>query len=351
MGSNPLGVSQRENKGAETFAKYEYQYHWAFCRIIEEQKKQKQYALFMEYHEDVILSSSLDPNFALFEFNQIKNKKSPKYNTQNVTERKNGKNSVLGKLINSCHNKPFYEKIDSINLVASCGFNFSLRGDMNLSIIKIDDLSGESYNKLSESVLNELGCKIPKNLNFIIPELTIDNQQDTIVGKIASMINELYPNSHCDALGLYRNIIDDLHRKGTIPYDYHNWSDVLDKKSVNSENVTKTIPSFITSPSADKVIEDTNEVINELGITGFMQRKSIKNDIRSIHLAAIGMPESRLLNLRKSISKILDEVYDRYDCVKDLISHVNNNLSERTKNMAIDYDLDRYIIYEIVVRK
>ena len=39
MGTNPLGVSQRENKGAETFGKYEYQYHWALCRIIEEHKK------------------------------------------------------------------------------------------------------------------------------------------------------------------------------------------------------------------------------------------------------------------------------------------------------------------------
>lgn len=351
MGDNPLGVSQRESKGSETFDKYEYQYHWAFCRIIEEQKNKKQYALFMEYHEDVIISDSLDSKLAVFEFNQVKNKKSPRYNAQNVTARKDNKSSILGKLVGSCHKKPFREKIKSINLVASCGFNFSIKKGLNLDVININDLDDESYSSLSNSLLNELGCELPKNLNFIIPELTIENQQDTVVGKIATMISELYPNSHCDSLGLYRNIIDDLHRKGVIPYDYDDWSDLLDKKSVNSEKISKVMPNFITSPAADRVIEYSNEVIDELGIKSFMKKRSMRDSIRNIHLTAIGMPESRLLKLRKEIRSILDASFSKYDSVKDLMHHVNDTLSDNTKKLATDHDIDNYIIYEIVVRE
>lgn len=348
MGDNPLGVSQRENKGSETFDKYEYQYHWAFCRIIEEQKNKRHYALFMEYHEDVIIANSLDAKLALFEFNQVKNIKSPKFNSKNVTARKENKSSVLGKLVASCHKKPFHEKISSINLVASCGFNFSVKNGLNLDVINVNDLEDNSKDSLSKSLFSELGCELPDNLNFIIPELTIENQQDTIVGKIASMINDMYPNSYCDSVGLYRNIIDDLHRKGVVTYDYNNWSDALDKKSINSEKVSKVIPSFINSHAADKVMNDANEIIDELGISGFMKKRSIRDSIRNIHLSAIGMPESRLFSLRKEIRRILDDSFYRYDEVKKLIDHINNELSEKTKSLAADHDIDSYIIYEIV---
>ncbi|NOX27836.1 MAG: DUF4297 domain-containing protein, partial [Gammaproteobacteria bacterium] len=81
MNSNPLGIPQRERSGASTFGKYEYQYHWALCRIIDEQRHTREYALFMELHEDVVLADSLDSNTAMFEFNQVKNISSPKYNT------------------------------------------------------------------------------------------------------------------------------------------------------------------------------------------------------------------------------------------------------------------------------
>jgi hypothetical protein len=58
---NPLASAQRECSGAITFAKYEYQYHWALCRIIEEQRKINEFAIFMEYHEDVVIANSVRP--------------------------------------------------------------------------------------------------------------------------------------------------------------------------------------------------------------------------------------------------------------------------------------------------
>ena len=66
MNENPLAVPQREISGAQTFEKYEYQYHWALCRVIDEHSKLSEYALFMEYHEDVVLSDSLNCKKANF---------------------------------------------------------------------------------------------------------------------------------------------------------------------------------------------------------------------------------------------------------------------------------------------
>ena len=49
---NPLADQQREKKGAETFGKYDYQYHWAFKKLLDEHKQKKEYAIFIELHED-----------------------------------------------------------------------------------------------------------------------------------------------------------------------------------------------------------------------------------------------------------------------------------------------------------
>ena len=53
MVDNPLSEAQRESAGASTFGKYNFQFHWALCEIIAKRKKQKEYALLIEHHEDV----------------------------------------------------------------------------------------------------------------------------------------------------------------------------------------------------------------------------------------------------------------------------------------------------------
>jgi len=48
LADNPLAqASQREKSGSDTYRKYNYQYHWALCRIIEEHDQGSEYALFM----------------------------------------------------------------------------------------------------------------------------------------------------------------------------------------------------------------------------------------------------------------------------------------------------------------
>ena len=123
MNNNPLAAAQRENSGAITFSKYEYQYHWALFRVLDNQMNNSEYALFMELHEDVVIADSLDVNIAKFEFNQVKNISTPKYNIDNLIKIKQGKkNSVIGKLVQSASDKSFSDcqsALKSIHLTAS----------------------------------------------------------------------------------------------------------------------------------------------------------------------------------------------------------------------------------------
>ncbi|MBG5689166.1 DUF4297 domain-containing protein, partial [Pseudomonas aeruginosa] len=84
-GRNPLAAAQRERAGAQTFEKYEYQYHWALCRILGAHENSDDYVVFIELHEDVVLATSTDESLARFEFNQIKNVNATPWNQKKLT--------------------------------------------------------------------------------------------------------------------------------------------------------------------------------------------------------------------------------------------------------------------------
>lgn len=124
---NPLGTDpKREKSGSTTYQKYNYQYHWAFLRIINEYEKSKDFAVFVEEHEDVIVAYGLDVNLTQpkFSFDQVKETSSIN-NIKTLTTTK-GKNSLFQKLANSCCNKSFSEDIDDVNFVSSGGFKFEV---------------------------------------------------------------------------------------------------------------------------------------------------------------------------------------------------------------------------------
>ncbi|MFB9133612.1 dsDNA nuclease domain-containing protein [Vibrio olivae] len=156
MADNPLAETQRESAGASTFGKYNFQFHWALCEIIEKHKNKKEYALLIEHHEDVVIADSLDAEEAQFEFYQVKNQKA-KYTPASLTNRQKGandtlKNSVLGKLLSSCINTTYEDRITTIGLVSSSGFSLNLDKGLKLDVIKVGDIAASDLASLTQDI-------------------------------------------------------------------------------------------------------------------------------------------------------------------------------------------------------
>lgn len=352
MNTNPLASSQREKSGSITFGKYEYQYHLALCRIIDEQKNAREYALFMEFHEDVVISDSLDSNIAQFEFYQVKNITSPKYTTANLTKVKKIGNSVLAKLITSALNKPFSKKVSTINLVASCGFSFELlNNDFNLDVITVGDLSYKSIEQLKLSLKEEIGIEsLPDNLRFIVPSLSISDQQYSVIGKISTLVSTLFPNSHCNAENIYRILIDELHRKGSVYYDYQKWDDLLENKALTSKKVTQVISTHVSLQDIKSILDEASEIASELNLD-YVQKKRLKKNIERIHLNAIGFPTALNLKISASIYRILSSIAKDISDLNSLIHETLNLIPDKTKHeIGNSDDIRDSIIYEIITR-
>lgn len=271
---NPLFDSQREKAGPETFQKYSYQYHWALYRVLVDHEKQNEYAVFVELHEDVVVSDSLDSDKASFEFNQVKTNKSAFNTYQLVQNKKNGK-SVLGKLISSGIEKPFSSKISTLNLVSLNNFSLELKDQgISLNKIRIEDLSVKQFKELEDEIKKELQINsLPSNIQFIVPDLSEKNFQNDVIASIAKLIVNLFPGALCNAVEIYRLLIDDIYHKGVVKYDFTKWDELLNKKALTSVQITRVLNEFTNLKDEAKIESEFNGICTEIGLKSIEAKK------------------------------------------------------------------------------
>ncbi|RAJ89912.1 uncharacterized protein DUF4297 [Larkinella arboricola] len=347
--SSPLFAPQREKKGAETFGKYGYQYHWALYRVLKEHEKLNEYAVFVELHEDVVLSNSLDKSQAKFEFSQVKTNQTP-LSTADILRPKSGK-SVLGKLLDTCTNKPFASSINYINLVSANGFNIDLKVEgVALEIIRVDDIHDDTIKDIEEKIKKELGCtELPSNIQFIIPDLPDKRFQDVVISQIAKLISNLFPASFCDPMNIYRSLIDDLNMKGTVLYDYNKWDELLDKKALTSVAVTKAINVSLVSKNDAAIDASFVEITSEMGMTLF-QRDRFKKAFNRYKQKRIGNRSTLQLDTSKTMKALIEDQSLYCSNMNELLDVASNLLPDKIKNQFPNKDdLNAAIICEYIM--
>lgn len=319
MVENILGIKQRETSGSSTFGKYNFQYHWALCKILEKHKNKEEYALLIEYHEDVVIADHLDGSLAQFEFYQVKNQQA-RFTSNELTKRSKGKdglkNSVLGKLLSSCIKTPYTERITQIGLVASNGFSLETEQNLKLDIIKKGDLSQECLKSLTSDLNSELGITLlPENLHFIVPKIKIENQEEYVLAQFAELVDILFPGSHCNAVNIYRAVIDEIQRKGRITYDYSDWERLVEEKSLTSEKINSVLAINTSHPNIARIEMDFDNLAKELGLR-VLETKKLRSRLSELVLRRSGFSSASDLSTITSVKASINKV-DEYSFSTD----------------------------------
>lgn len=270
--SNPLLSPQRETAGAGTYEKYEYQYHWALFRALTEYELGHEFVIFVELHEDVILSTSLEGDSANFQFNQIKNVSGAPWTVKKITARKKAgkdlKNSVIGKMLQGVEGKSFKDKVEQLNLVATCGFKFKLKDDtLNLSLVKIGHLHDDCVNDIEAAISKELGpVKLPASLGFIKPDLPANGFDHFVVSKISEVVDKQGSGAFSNIRNIYRVLMDDLRKKGVVTVDYESWDDLLKNKGLTNLDVERVTSLNTKFAEPDKIETLFEQIVAEMGL-------------------------------------------------------------------------------------
>lgn len=350
-GINPLYVEQREIKGAETHGKYLYQYNWALYKAFQKQEKLEEYAIFVEFHEDVIIADSLNSTSVKFEFNQIKDVKK-KYNEKNITKiEKNDKNSIVGKLLGSSLNKKIDDKIDKIQLVSTGGFDIKFKNKgLRLDEISLNEIDISSLELFSQQIEKELNLNyFPLNLYFLVPDMPSNGFQNFLIGYIATIVKRLFPHSFTSAEDIYLPLIDELNRKGVVTYDFKQWDRLLEQKALTSITVTKIINEFTNRKQDEIVYRELDGYFRDLSLNT-LQQKKWKKCFDKYYLQRIGNKSNLQLDTSNKIIVAINENSEQDD-ISNLIELVIKQLDDVTKEQFIeDKSLKMAILCELILK-
>lgn len=348
---SPLADKQREKKGAETFGKYEYQYHWAFKKLLDEHEKKQEYAIFVELHEDVVFANSLEKETAEFEFYQVKeNSGSSQYTVASLTKINSGsKNSILGKLISSYHGKTFRDVISSASLVSTSGFSSAMiKDDLALEEITATDLKLKSLATFKSRILEELEIdECPVNIRFIVPKILPDSQRESVISSIVDLISSAYPNSQCDAVNIYRVLIDELHRKGQIKYDYSKWDSLLREKALTSITVKNTIEAHSSIKGLDEFEAVASDLLSEMNL-GFSKRRDLLRSVKSYYTRSISSNSNFSIKFREEVRVLYSQ--RKHLSTEKMVQQIESLLpSNLKKDLSDEFKVRAAIICEVVV--
>lgn len=354
--TNPLGNDpKREKSGGSTFRKFNYQYHWALCRLLEEHAAGNDYALFVEEHEDVTLANSTDVTRALFEFNQVK--ETHKLHTVKSLTKidKNQKNSFLGKLCVGVCNKSFSSRVKEINFVSTGGYSFNLnKKKFSLEVIKCGDLSWIELDEIIYCLNRELsGEWTPENflgnLSFIIPNLPENGFDDVVEGRISKLINKITPGCKYNSGYIYDCVIRDLYRKGENVFDYKDWEQALKKKSITRDQFQNIIDQHINRKPDEIILNELTQILsNEYNLKS-LKRRSIINAFCRYYTKRISERNQSLNNVSSEISKLICDLSMMCGDAKELEEKLREHSSDELKSFfSTDEELTGAFLYELI---
>lgn len=353
---NPLASPQRESAGADSYDRFEYQYHWALCQAFSAYSNAKDFAVFMEYHEDVIIADSLDKTKVKFTFNQVKANASGSYTTNNLTKRAKGKNgdkpSLLGKLCSSVHKKEYLDKVTELNFVSTIGFNFSPKDGLKLKSMGLSDLNVDDLVSITDALKKEVNDfkSFPKEiLRFVYSDIPLQSYYEHTITRITDSVEVVFPKHLLRPKDIYRVLMDSLRIRGKNTFDYNQWDEVLVNKALTYNDIHNVVTKGISGESSGVDLEAAKYIINDLTVSGLEKGKLLKEV--NLYSLRVLSPSLAMLEAQKSIQEII--VNNRSALEKGITHELLQELgAQLPKNIVALFDSDRLsvaaIIYEII---
>ncbi|WP_417225971.1 DUF4297 domain-containing protein [Amphritea sp.] len=331
--TNPLGLEpKREKSGSDTFRKYNYQYHWAFCRILDEHEIGSEFALFIEEHEDVTIADSLDVTKTTFELNQIK-ETSKRHTIHSLTNVSKGESkSLIAKLAESCCDKSYSQKISKVNFVSTGGYSFNIHKEgYNFEVIDSGELNDEEVKKVEDAISNISGIEgfIPK-LAFVIPSLPEKGFDFVVEGKISSLISKIAPGLKYDANSIYECVIRDLNRKGENSFDYKNWDDALKRKAITSGQLSDVIEQHISRKPDENIVSEMIQILNDEYSLNSLARRKIVRGFNRYYTRKIASRDLIVKEVSNDIIRCIKNHAKKHTNARALEADVKKELNEKT---------------------
>jgi len=352
-----LAVPQRENAGSRSSNRFNYQQVWAFNRMLEMLKEGKDFLLFMELHDDVlVIESTVNSQFV--DFFQIKtdNKASRYIKSGFITKdakKYPDKMSIAQKMIDNY--SKFRTDTGAIRLVSNKRFDFGKlkSGDNSTdrTIISLNEIEESEFNKLKLGMCQachltepECGHVCTKLIYFDVSLLDLTNYEETVLGKFVNQLSELgIESSITKTKSIFFTILGEIKRINNWESKAYNKSELLQRKAISKTDFSGLI-SQLRLEMPDDLWNSIQEYLLNDGFSSFEVHK-IRMQWKKYQISAMDVEDLALQTIRGEIQSIISGV--SFNNSKEFADYIYSAIKDR-RDVKIH---PREYIYAIIVKE
>ncbi|WP_394697026.1 DUF4297 domain-containing protein [Pseudoxanthomonas japonensis] len=218
-----IELEEREDAGSISADRFDYQKDWALLRLLGLHRKDGDYVLLCEFHEDIAVIDDPNNPTALSLF-QVKTSEKGNWSVNKLVKQKPSKAgaplpSILGKLCGRA--KDISGGVVDFHIVTTTGF--SAKDGKSKKIMDSPGhslaskfLEASEWKELNSALHVELGIDLTSALQetlvFAVAELPLRMHPQAVSGELSSFLEEYAPGSLISPAAFYRTLFDELRR-------------------------------------------------------------------------------------------------------------------------------------------
>jgi len=218
-----IELEEREDAGSISSDRFDYQKDWALLRLLGLHRKDGNYALLCEFHEDIaVVDDPHDPTtLSLF---QVKTSEKGHWTVKKLIKQKSSMKgnplpSILGKLCGRV--KDLAGGDVDFHIVTTTGFSAKDGKSKKILDSPGQHLASEflgvtEWKELNSALNTELGFDLTLALQdalvFAVAELPLRMHTQAVSGELSSFLEEYAPGSLINPAAFYRTLFDELRR-------------------------------------------------------------------------------------------------------------------------------------------
>jgi len=301
---NLVQISQREDSGARTNARYHYQALCGLILVLEEHKKSSEFALVFEFHDDIALLNSPQAPTKV-RFYQVKSKQTGSWTSATLTNQPTKKgtkaHSHLGKIYENVLN--FGDQVESATFLSNASINFAPADKTKFCL---DECDSKTLQAISANLSAEFLAEDTIKTELIWLEQTDLSLSDTdnhAKGKLETFIVESLGQTVEFSLdALFKAVSEECDRKSREKkVDLSNFSDVVEKRGITKANAQAWIDSVsltVNCPSWEAIAPDIQ--------MGALPKKRLMREYKAYRIEVLN-PNEAVRKARRIIARCLSE--------------------------------------------
>ena len=286
-----IKLPRRESSGAWTQKRFDFQKHWAICKLLDLHRGGNDYVLIVEFHDDVVTLDK-EQNPTSISFFQVKTKGNGKFSAADLTRRpkSQGSNERLGSILGKMFlNKVNFEsETESLNFVVNRHADQTKLKDLDSHYqIQCSELSSKERSKFSKSLQEEFELDSAPSLDdllyFQVSDLTIEHQEELTRDRISRFLENVFPGEAYSITPIYNALYAEIGRKSGNSGSLQDFQSLINEKAISRKLFGRMIHD-IQSSSRESFRELGNRIWTDLSNEGvpLLRRNRFLRDWKEI---------------------------------------------------------------------